>query len=83
LRRAGRVVYLRAAPEVLAARAAADPAVAARPLLVGASPAEEARVLFAERDPLYRAFAEEIVDAEGPLERTVAALVAIASRDEN
>jgi shikimate kinase len=72
-----RVVYLAAAPEVLAARVAADPLSSARrPALAPGGPLEEARALVAARDPVYREVAEVVVDASGPPEEVVRAIVA-------
>jgi len=65
LRSAGTVVWLRARPETLVARVRDG---AGRPLLVGKSPEERMetlRALDAERRPLYREVATEIVDVDG------------------
>jgi shikimate kinase len=61
LRRHGIVVWLRAAPSVLAARAGADRAD--RPLLAGPAPVETLTALAEARDAAYRATADRSVDA--------------------
>lgn len=78
LREAAQVVYLRAAPEVLAARVAADEAEE-RPALVEGGPLAEAQALLAERDPLYREVAARVVSAGRPLDEVVDELVAWAA----
>lgn len=55
----GTVVYLRAAPEDLWSRTRHDKN---RPLLKTADPLEKLRDLYDERDPLYRAVANIVVD---------------------
>lgn len=67
----GRVVYLHVPLEELAARAAADPAPEQRPLLGGAAtPEEEVRRLYRDRDALFRRLAAEVVDASGGIQQT-------------
>lgn len=77
LRARARVVHLAAPAEVLAARVEADPrSHALRPPLRPGGPLAEARALLAERDPLYRALAEVVVDARGSVDEVVRAIVA-------
>jgi shikimate kinase len=75
LRPGSYVVYLRCDPWTLAARGAAEPDPALRPAL-GGPPSEEPFVHFAERDALYRAWCDAIVDASRPIADVVAAIVA-------
>jgi shikimate kinase len=56
---AGTVVYLNARPEDLFQRVRQD---RNRPLLAGADPLRRLRELHAERDPLYRALADLVID---------------------
>ena len=59
-----RVLYLRAKPDVLAARVAGDAQTASlRPSLTGQSPVDEMAEVFQARDPLYQWLADEILDA--------------------
>jgi shikimate kinase len=58
------ILYLRADPAVLADRAGPDPHAEGRPPLTHAAPREEAFIVFAERDGLYREFCDAIVDAD-------------------
>lgn len=62
------IVYLRAEPETLAARVAADPAL--RPRLTTLEPIDEMRLLFSQRDGPYRAIASVVIqtDALSPSE---------------
>ena len=66
----GVTVYLKAAPEVLAQRLAADPNEAQRPSLTGKSLVDEVREVLAERAPLYEGCADVIID-DGSLEEVV------------
>jgi shikimate kinase len=66
LREDALVVYLRADPWVLARRAAADPGAAERPPIGAATVAEEPFVHFADRDALYRDYADMLLDAGRP-----------------
>jgi shikimate kinase len=61
-----RVVYLRAQPDVLAARLAAggEAAVAARPSLTGSGVVEEIPRVFTQRDPVYRQLAGVVIDCD-------------------
>jgi len=59
LKRRGRVIYLRAAPEDLWRRTRRD---RNRPLLQTADPLGKLRTLHEQRDPLYREIADLIVD---------------------
>ena len=56
----GTVVYLRATPEDLHRRVRRDKQ---RPLLAGADPLARLRALYAERDPLYLAVADVVVES--------------------
>lgn len=63
---AGPVVWLRAEPETLTARLAADPASASRrPALQGVDFLSEVSEVMAAREPLYRAAASYAVTTEG------------------
>ncbi|MEX2219914.1 MAG: shikimate kinase [Phycisphaerales bacterium] len=75
-----RVVYLRGAPGVLAARvrASGDPD---RPRLVGASVEEEMEEVYAARDPLYLSLADAVMDVtDQTVEAGVLGLGIIAER---
>lgn len=61
LRNLGYVVWLRVRPETVCARLAGD---TTRPLLAGDDRRQKARVLLAERDPIYEETAHLIVDAD-------------------
>tara|TARA_R110002072_G_scaffold140375_1_gene284607 strand:- start:91 stop:552 length:462 start_codon:yes stop_codon:yes gene_type:complete len=61
LLRALPVVYLQAAPALLAARVRAD--AQERPALVAGGPLREAEALWERRDPLYREVATHVVSA--------------------
>jgi len=62
LRDAAVVVYLSAAPATLWQRLRGDPAPGQRPPLTSLPGPDEVATLFAQRDPLYRATADLIVD---------------------
>lgn len=68
----GVVLYLRATPEELEARARADPRPGERPLLAGADAAEEIAALFSVRDPVFRDMADAVIDAEGSIQEVLA-----------
>lgn len=74
-RRAGRayVIYLRCDPDVLAARLAGmgDPN---RPSLTGLDPVEEIQAVFAQRDPVYVALADRVLQNIGSAEEGIDAL---------
>ena len=73
----GKVVWLRAPAETLAARIAADPTTAARrPNLTGQGGLDEIRQLLAEREPIYQACADLAVDAAGDSPENMAQQVA-------
>ena len=75
----GKVVWLRAAAETLAARIAADPTTAARrPNLTGQGGLDEIRQLLAEREPIYQAWADLAVDAAGESPENMAQQIAAA-----
>jgi shikimate kinase len=63
MRSRGRVFFLSAPARVLAARLAADPQGSLRPPLTRAPAKDEAALLSAEREPLYRDAAHHILDA--------------------
>lgn len=70
----GTVVFLHAAPEILAARVAGS----GRPRLAGKDALSETRLLLAEREPLYRGIASHHLDTGALTEpEVVAALVAL------
>lgn len=61
----GKVIWLMASPETLLARISADPATGARrPNLTGQGGLAEIRELLAQREPIYKAAADLVVDAE-------------------
>ncbi len=65
LRQSGPVVWLEASCETLAARIAADTSTAARrPTLTTGSPVAEIRTVLAQREPIYRECATQIVSAD-------------------
>jgi len=70
------VVYLRCTPELLRSRmlAASEAAMHERPSLTGADPLAEIEVVFAQRDPLYRALATRTLEGIDTLEQGLAAL---------
>jgi len=70
MRISGTVVYLRAAPEVLAARVAADPA---RPF-IGADPLPFITATYEQRDPVFQAAAHLTVECDRPVEDVVRAI---------
>lgn len=81
LRRRALVVYLRAAPSILASRIRKDERRGrVRPSLSGPPAAEEASAVLRSRDPLYRAAARAIVEAGGATPRVVAARILRALR---
>ena len=67
MRATGTVFYLDVPARILAARLAEDPRTALRPSLTGLPPAEEIARVLAEREPLYRAAAHQIIRADRPL----------------
>lgn len=62
LERAGTVIYIHVAPRLLFERTRLDPN---RPLLQVADPMQKIEELFAERDPLYRAVADIVINSVG------------------
>lgn len=65
LKAGGLVVYLRADPETLAARLKADPDEAKRPALTAGGLIGEVASVLAEREPLYLACADHVVESAG------------------
>ncbi len=66
LRQHGLVVWLTAPPQVIRRRLAADGATAAgRPGLSGGDPLAEVEAILAQREPLYRAAADLVMDTAG------------------
>jgi shikimate kinase len=59
-----RIIYLRATSATLAARFSATGATPDRPSLTGAGVIEEIPHVFAQRDPLYRALADDVVEVD-------------------
>lgn len=75
----GKVVWLKATAETLAARIAADPKTAARrPNLTGQGGLDEIRQLLAQREPIYQAVADLAVDAGGETPENIAQQIAAA-----
>ncbi|MCW2255987.1 shikimate kinase [Providencia alcalifaciens] len=68
MRENGTVIYLSAKPEVLVARLAAEPQADQRPSLTGKSMLEEIAEVISQREPLYRAAAHHVVNAELPID---------------
>ncbi len=66
------VFYLRSTPEDLARRLRHD---AHRPLLQGGDPLKRLRMLYAERDPLYRRVAHYVVETGRPSIHTLVNMV--------
>ncbi|HEX8877613.1 MAG TPA: shikimate kinase [Phycisphaerales bacterium] len=62
--RGARLVYLRGTPATLRARLQTTD-LAGRPSLTGAPVLDEIDQLFAERDPLYRSLADDVIDIDG------------------
>ena len=79
----GKVVWLRASPEALAARINADPTTAARrPNLTAQGGLDEIRGLLAQREPLYAAWADLEVNAEGQTPDKIAEVICTQLRLE-
>ena len=72
LRAAGKVVYLRSTPEELYRRLRHD---RVRPLLQVADPLDKLRVMYAERDPLYREAAHYVIETGRPSVPTLVNMV--------
>jgi len=85
----GFVAWLRAAPEIIAARLAADPVSGTqRPSLTGTGIVEEIVAVLSEREPLYRQGSHLAVEAARPLAEVAetirtAYLACVAAREEN
>jgi shikimate kinase len=75
MRAAGRVFYLAAPAEILAARLAAAPESGQRPSLTGRPAWAEAARVLAEREALYLETAHQVIAADAPLERVVAEML--------
>lgn len=73
------VLYLHAAPATLAARVTADQNP--RPQLVAGGHFEEARTLYARRDPLYRQVARHVLSAEAPISELLEPARALMQRE--
>ena len=71
MRENGQVIWLNAAPDVLAARLAIQPEAEQRPTLTGRPIVEEMHDVLRERAHLYRQAAHHDVDAMQPPERVV------------
>jgi shikimate kinase len=65
LKSGGPVFYLKADPDTLAGRLAADPNEEQRPSLTGGDLAGEVAQVLAEREPLYRGCADHVVQSSG------------------
>jgi shikimate kinase len=75
----GKIVWLRASPETLHERIATDPTTGARrPNLTGQGGLDEIRQLLAEREPIYRACADLVLDAEHAAPDNIATQIAAA-----
>jgi shikimate kinase len=83
LRAAGKIVWLRAQPEVLLERIEKDPTTGARrPNLTVKGGLEEIRHLLTIREPLYTATADTIVDADNASPAQLAADIAAWFRQQ-
>lgn len=71
MRRSGRVLYLAAPAEVLAARLAATPDAAQRPSLTGKSALDEVAEVIRQRSVLYETTAHDILNASLGMEDVV------------
>jgi shikimate kinase len=81
LKECGSIIYLYVPLPELLRRLAEDPDPLSRPILAGKTPEEEAGILYARRDPLYRRIADHIVDGSGaPREVSRRCLAALRSR---
>ena len=75
----GKVVWLKASPELLHARIAADSTTAARrPNLTGRGGLDEIRQLLTEREPIYQACADLVLDAQQQSPEALAEQIAAA-----
>lgn len=75
----GQVIWLNAAPDVLAARLVMQPEAEQRPTLTGRPVVEEMHDVLRERAHLYRQAAHHEVDAMQPPERVVEQLLRLLS----
>jgi shikimate kinase len=75
----GKVVWLKASPETLHERIAADPTTGARrPNLTQQGGLDEIRHLLAQREPIYEACADLVLDAGALAPENIAAQIAAA-----
>ena len=75
----GKVVWLKASPEMLHERISADPTTGARrPNLTGKGGLVEIRQLLAQREPIYQTCADLVLDAERLAPENIAAQIAAA-----
>jgi shikimate kinase len=75
----GKVVWLKASAETLAARIAEDPTTGARrPNLTGRGGLDEILHLLSQREPIYQACADLVLDAERLAPENIAAQIAAA-----
>lgn len=76
----GRIIYLHVTEEELVRRAG-EPGLDRRPLLAGRCAAEEVRLLWPIREPIYRGLATWIVESKGKPADIVARCAELLSRD--
>ncbi|MEN5016565.1 shikimate kinase AroL [Erwinia sp. Eh17-17] len=79
MREHGRVIYLNADAEILAARLEAYPQAEQRPTLTGRPVSEEMVEVLAARDALYRAAAHHIIDAMQSPDAVVSQIMSVLS----
>jgi shikimate kinase len=72
LRRFGAVLYLRASPEEIYKRVKHD---RSRPLLQGGNPLDKLRVLYSQRDSLYRETAHYVIETGRPTVHTLVNMI--------
>lgn len=81
LKAGGPVFYLRADPETLAMRLAADPNEAQRPALTNGDLIGEVAQVMAEREPLYRQCADHVVESAGGPEATAEEIIRLIGQE--
>jgi shikimate kinase len=81
LKAGGPVFYLRADPEILAQRLAADPKEAQRPALTNGDLIGEVAQVLAEREPLYRQCADHMVESAGGPEATAGDIIRLIEQE--